>query len=207
MKSGSRDTVSRKRYDLIMFTGIIEATAAVKQAGGSTLTLARPAMFDDLKIGGSIAVSGVCLSVTAMDDASMGFDVIPTTLNKSKLGSLKAGDSVNLERALAANGRLDGHVVLGHCEGVGKVVSIKAEGKDRIITVSIPSGLEKLIVPHGSIAVDGVSLTIAETNGKTFSVALIPLTLEHTTLGTLKEGSAVNIESDVLGRYVVGRGI
>ncbi len=188
-----------------MFTGIIESTAVVKKAGGSSLTLARPAMFDDLKAGGSIAVSGVCLSVTAMDDASMSFDVIPTTLKKTTLGGLKAGDTVNLERALPANGRLDGHVVLGHCEGVGKVTSITADGNDRIITVSIPSGLEQFVVPHGSIAVDGVSLTVADTDGQTFSIALIPLTLEHTTLGGLKEGDGVNIESDVLGRYVVAR--
>lgn len=188
-----------------MFTGIIEAIGTVKETRGSSLVIASPPSFDDLKIGSSVAVSGVCLSVTKMDDAALTFDVIPTTLKKSKLGSLKAGDTVNLERALPANGRLDGHVVLGHCEGVAQVTSIISQGQDRVITFSIPAGLEQLIVPHGSIAVDGVSLTVADMDGKTFSIALIPHTLENTTLGGVSVGDAANIESDVLGRYVVNR--
>ncbi len=199
-----------------MFTGIIESIAKVHALTQSSLILERPAMFDDIRIGSSVAVSGVCLSVTAFDANTMTFDVIPTTLNKSTLGSLSVGDRVNLERALPANGRLDGHIVLGHCEGVGtvgatqpghRVPDIEKGNEHWLLTIDIPSDLAQFIVPHGSITIDGVSLTIAQTKENQCSVALIPHTVQNTTLDSLEVGNSVNIETDVIGRYVMSRGL
>ncbi len=180
-----------------MFTGIIETTATVVNTKGS-LTLTRPAMFDDLSIGMSICVSGVCLSITGFDAKTMTFDVIDTTRSKSTLGKLKKDDLVNLERALAANGRFDGHIVLGHCEGIGKVIKAGST-----LTIDIPAPLEPYVVPHGSITINGVSLTIAALRKTMVTVALIPLTMNDTNLGNLKAGDIVNIETDILGRYIL----
>lgn len=182
-----------------MFTGIIESTAKILQKTDSGLVLARPAIFDDLKIGCSIAVSGACLSVTAFDDASMSFDVVPTTFQKTKLGSLNVGDIVNLERAIPAHGRLEGHIVLGHCEGVAKVLSFEKG----ILTVSVPEYLTPYIVLHGSITLDGVALTVSNIQGMTVTVAIIPHTQANTTLGFLVPGVTVNVESDIVGKYIL----
>lgn len=182
-----------------MFTGIIEATAPILQIGGGTLVLSRPAMFDDLKIGCSIAVSGVCLSVTAFDGQSMSFDVVETTLKKTKLGSLKKGGTVNLERALRADGRLEGHIVLGHVEGVAEVTSVTDAG----FSVRVPDHLSNYVVHHGSVTIDGVALTIADLKGSELTVAVIPLTYRETTLGSLKKGDSVNLETDVVGKYIL----
>lgn len=182
-----------------MFTGIIEVTAKVLKLDANSLTLERPAIFDDIKIGSSIAVSGVCLSVIAFDDSSMSFDVVETTLRKTKLGSLKSGDSVNLERAMRADARFEGHIVTGHCESVGKILEIK----NNVLVFQIVKNLIKFIVQHGSIALDGVALTVAEISGDNVSVALIPHTLAHTTLGTSKAGDSLNIETDILGKYIL----
>lgn len=182
-----------------MFTGIIEATAKVKKIIKTGIVLERPTMFTDIKIGSSIAVSGVCLSVVAFDKTSMTFDVVPTTFSKTKLGSLKAGDSLNVERAMKADGRFEGHIVTGHCERVGEVVDFSRG----ILTILIPSSLKPFIVPHGSITIDGVSLTVASFTKNHVTVALIPHTLKHSTLGSLKKGDSVNIETDILGRYVL----
>jgi riboflavin synthase len=182
-----------------MFTGIIEATARVVQKENSSLILERPKIFDDLKVGCSIAVNGACLSVTKFDDTSMSFDVVPTTFQKTKLGALKKGDAVNLERALKADGRLEGHIVLGHCEGVGSVEKIE----NNTMTISVPEHVLKYVVHHGSITLDGVALTVAELKKDHVTVALIPHTLENTTLGLLKPKDYINIESDVLGKYIL----
>ncbi|MSR67679.1 DUF559 domain-containing protein [Candidatus Peribacteria bacterium] len=349
-----------------MFTGIIEATAKILSKGQNTLALERPKSFDDIKIGSSIAVSGVCLSVIAFDAKSISFDVVETTLKKTKLGSLSQGDVVNLERAMKADGRFEGHIVLGHCEGVGKVVSsslsgalspspspvpgagdaaektshvwkgvagltyppssvvanaramrkepTKAEkllwealrkhkikgyyfrrqrpigsciidfyceelhigievdggihdekeqrmydewrsehlalrgirlvrftndqimhhmsdviasielhckvplppegggvrgggtergGQNILLTISLPSSLRCFIVHYGSITIDGVALTVADCMEDRLSVALIPHTLEHSTLGVLQAGDSVNLETDILGKYIL----
>lgn len=183
-----------------MFTGIIEATATILQKTDSGLIIEHPAYFDDLKIGSSIAVSGVCLTVTAFDDRSMSFDVVPTTFQKSKLSGLKKGDRVNLERAMRADGRFEGHIVQGHCEGVGIVVDSRAP---TLLTISIPSPLLPLIVPHGSLTLDGVALTVASLEKNLVSVALIPHTLSSTTLGSLKNNDPVNIETDILSKYLL----
>lgn len=181
-----------------MFTGIIEATAKVLQIGSNKLTLERPKQFDDIKIGSSIAVSGTCLSVVSFDVSSMSFDVVETTLRKTKLGSLRNGDSVNLERAMKADGRFEGHIVTGHSEGVGKVMRVGAVLEIQMTTTLIP-----FIVLHGSITIDGVALTVAKFSGDRVTVALIPHTLEHSTLGTLNVGDAVNVETDILGKYIL----
>lgn len=182
-----------------MFTGIIEAVVPVLEAKKNVLVLPRPEHFDDIKVGSSIAVLGTCLSVTEFDDASMSFDVVETTLQKTKLGKLKTGDSVNLERALRADGRLEGHIVLGHVEGTGKVLSLK----NAMLTVSVPQHLLGYVVHHGSITIDGVALTVASLENDKVTVALIPHTLENTALGSLKAGDTVNLETDVVGKYIL----
>ncbi|MDA0238069.1 MAG: riboflavin synthase [Proteobacteria bacterium] len=182
-----------------MFTGIVEATAHIIDPDPRRFRIGRPASFDDIRIGSSIAVSGVCLSVTALDVDSMEFEVIPETLGQSKLGRLKRGDMVNLERAMKADARLDGHIVQGHVEGTGAISDMRHEGG--VLFIKLPKELIKNIVHKGSIAIDGVSLTVASIKGEEISVALIPLTLKETTLGLLKAGDAVNVETDVLLKY------
>lgn len=182
-----------------MFTGIIEATAEILAKTESTLTLARPASFDDIKHGCSIAVSGVCLSVTSFAAASMSFDVVRTTFRKTKLGSLKVGDSVNLERSMRAQDRFEGHVVTGHTEATGSIKQVTDEG----LVLCVPEVLLPYIVQHGSITIDGVALTVADITGDSLTVAIIPITKKETTLGSLKEGESVNVETDILGKYIL----
>lgn len=167
----------------------------------NTLLLFKPKTFSDLKIGMSICVSGACLSVTEYNDQILKFDVMEETWEKTKLGSLKQGDKVNLERALPVSGRFDGHIVQGHVEGVGEVIKMKNGKMQCEFTINIASGLAKYVVSKGSIAIDGVSLTVAELAGDCCRVALIPYTMENTTLGSLKAGERVNVETDILGRY------
>lgn len=185
-------------YTFTVFTGIIESTATVQQKSESNLIIDRPSIFDDIAIGSSIAVSGVCLSVAAFTSDSMTFDVVDETWQKSALGSLQQGDTVNVERALPANGRLDGHIVQGHIEGVGEYVSLQ----DNVLTVRLSPELIKLCVHKGSITLHGVSLTVASVTDDVITVALVPHTLENTNLGTLKTGDKINIETDILGRYL-----
>lgn len=218
-----------------MFTGIIEGVAGVKNRSEDGLILERPSDFDDIQIGSSICVSGACLSVIKFDEGSMRFDVHEETWNRTKLGSLKAGDKVNLERAMKADGRFEGHIVQGHVDGVGEVggagvvsngprprrgtlrfgifstrrAALRGYGSGKhtetpaspMLTFKYPSHLKNLIVEKGSMAVDGVSLTVCEVDEEKFSVALIPHTLEVTTLGQLKTGDKVNLEADILGKY------
>jgi riboflavin synthase len=185
-----------------MFTGIIEATAPILERSLSGLKIQRPALFDDTKIGSSICVSGVCLSVTDFDDESMTFDVVEETWERSNLGNLQEGSKVNLERALSVNGRFEGHIVQGHVEGVGRTSSVEHRTSNAFLTVALLEDMIKNCVQKGSIALDGVSLTIASIEGTSVTVALIPHTLEHSTLGLVQEGDSMNVETDVLGRYV-----
>lgn len=190
-----------------MFTGIVETTAKILDRSDSGLVLERPKTFDDIKIGSSIAISGTCLTVTSFDSPSMSFDVVPETWSRTKLGMLKTGNLVNLERALSANGRFEGHIVQGHIEGVATVASFEdvkegwAKG-GKILTVKLPKELLPFVVFKGSIALDGVSLTVAELKDDLCSIALIPHTLEITTLGSLKTGEFVNVETDILAKYL-----
>lgn len=193
-----------------MFSGIIRATghlAAVQTTpAGKRLTI-DPEGWDHLPgVGDSIAVSGCCLTVAAEPgpNGSLAFDAIPETLAKTILGGLAVGDRVNLETSVTAATAMDGHVVQGHVEGLGEVVGLVTEGDYRV-RIHAPAGLMPCIVPKGSVAIDGVSLTVAEVSPAEswFEVALIPTTLSLTTLGALKVGSRVNLETDVLARTVV----
>jgi riboflavin synthase len=179
-----------------VFTGIIEATGTILSVSDGTITVERPVLFHDITLGASINVSGVCLTIVDVEKNAMRFDIVQETIAKTTLGALKTGDRVNLERAMSAGSRLDGHVVQGHVEGVGEVIT-----SGPTLMIRLPDDLLPSIVPKGSIAIDGVSLTIAAVEDNTCSVALIPYTIEHTTLGSLRVGDRVNIETDILLRW------
>lgn len=186
-----------------MFTGIVETTAPILKKTDTSLILERPTHFTDLTVGCSIAVSGVCLSVVKFDEVSMYFNVVGETWARTNLGLKKEGDRVNVERALAANGRFEGHIVQGHVEGTAEVIELKNDGQWTMLAVRLPADLLSSVVFKGSIAIDGVSLTVAALAGDLCTIALIPHTLEITTLGSLKAGDTVNIETDILAKYVV----
>lgn len=186
-----------------MFTGIIEAIGTIKTKSGGRLVITRPASFKDLKLGSSVSISGVCLSVVMLTKNEMAFDVVPETFAKTKLGKLKEADGVNLERALEKGGRFDGHMVQGHVEDVGSVTAIKKEKSGVRMTINIPANLSAAVIPKGSITIDGVSLTVAAIKNNRCEIALIPHTLKHTTLGLLKKGDLVNLETDVIIRALL----
>ncbi len=190
-----------------MFTGIIEQTGEIVETrtvpGGRRLTVRAPGWTDDCPPGASVCVSGVCLTVTAHDDDRLAFDVIRETLDRSTLGRKLVGDRVNLERSLRIGDRLDGHFVQGHVDGRASVTAVHASAREHVMWFRPDEPLLPCLVPKGSVAVDGVSLTIAERKPDTFSVALIPTTLERTTLGDLRPGDAVNIETDILARTIL----
>lgn len=188
-----------------MFTGIIQNTAAVKHCtrfdGSMFLTIQKPAGWK-LKLGDSVAINGVCLTVRALKDNNFEAELMPETL---ALTSFKqtVPKMVNLERPLTLVSPLDGHLVLGHVDAVGKIVARETKGRMTIFTISYPAQYKKLIVSKGSVAVDGVSLTVAKTIANKFSVALVDYTLEHTVFGNKKVGDTVNIEFDIVGKYIV----
>ena len=194
-----------------MFTGIIAEQGKVllvERDGdtSATLRLHAPASTDGLALGGSIAVNGVCLTATAIDGTDFSVDVMGETLIRSTIGSLAAGDAVNLERCVPAGGRLDGHVVQGHVDGVGELLEREALGNWDRLRFGVPAGLARYIAEKGSIAVDGVSLTVtavspAPEQAPWFEVGLIPTTLAETGLGAKPIGSPVNLEVDVLAKY------
>lgn len=191
-----------------MFTGIIETTAEILERTGEGLVLARPKTFTNLEIGASICVSGTCLSIVGFDEEMMAFDIMPETWARTKLGTLHRGDKVNLERSMTADGRFEGHIVQGHIEGVAEVLqngddlggSSSQASQTWVLSVQVPRELMPAIIFKGSIAIDGVSLTVAELEDDICSVALIPHTLEMTTLKSLKPGDKVNIETDMFLR-------
>jgi riboflavin synthase len=184
-----------------MFTGIVEERGRVRSVGGP-LEVEATTVAADSSIGDSIAVNGVCLTVTNRDDGRLTFDLAEETLERSTLGTLAEGDPVNLERPVTLLSRLGGHLVQGHVDGVGIVEEIrKAEGGETM-RISIAPSLLSYVVEKGSIAVDGVSLTVASTENGTFSVALVPHTLAATTLGSVSVGDRVNLEVDILAKYV-----
>ena len=192
-----------------MFTGIVETLGRVgrlETAGdGRRLRVAVP---DDpgwrLGLGESVAVSGVCLTVVDAPAGELAFDLAEETLRVTTLGDLGVGDPVNLERPLRFDGRLGGHLVLGHVDGVGRVAAVRPEGEGARVDVEVPAGLRPLLIPKGSVTVDGVSLTVAALEAEAFAVALIPHTLAVTTLGRRRPGDPVNLEMDVIGKYVRG---
>lgn len=184
-----------------MFTGIVEERGLVREPG-TRMVVSAGTLAPTAAIGDSIAVNGVCLTVVSREGDRLSFDLSPETLSRSSLGRLHADDTVNLERPLAADGRFGGHIVQGHVDAVGTVLAVDPEGDGARVRVRIPADLGRYVVEKGSIAVDGVSLTVAETDGTSFAVALIPHTLERTTLGDAEVGDVVNLEVDVIAKYV-----
>jgi riboflavin synthase len=189
-----------------MFTGIIEeigVMVCVRQGpASSVLQIGAEKIFEDLRLGDSVAVNGVCLTASKIQGNSFFADVMSETLNRSALGMLKAGDPVNLERAMAANGRFGGHIVSGHIDGTGKILQVRREDNAVWYRVGAPSGIMKYIVEKGSIAIDGISLTVARTGQGDFSVSVIPHTAGHTILSRKGPQDTVNLENDIIGKYV-----
>ncbi len=188
-----------------MFTGIVEQIGSVldvaEKSDHRRLVLSGDGL-EELAIGASIAVNGVCLTAVEVTDGSVAVEVVPETLSRTNLGALTAGSRVNLERPMRADGRFDGHIVQGHVDSTGNVSSLEVTNEGTVMTVEAPAALMAFVVEKGSVTIDGVSLTVATIDGSSFSVALIPHTLEITTLGLRKPGDTVNLEADVLAKYV-----
>ncbi|MBU4388069.1 MAG: riboflavin synthase [Proteobacteria bacterium] len=189
-----------------MFTGIIEGLGTItkiRSSGqGKRLTIEADYPLDHTKIGDSIAVSGACLTAVMIDGKSFEVDMSPETLSKTTFGKAKIGDRVNLERALCLSDRIDGHLVSGHIDGIGSVKNIKTLGNAIIITFEVPESLSRYMIRKGSVAVDGISLTINNCDHGSFEVSIIPHTAKLTSMGFKKIGDHVNIETDMIGKYV-----
>ena len=189
-----------------MFTGIVEEMGTVRRLNQSPnrceLELSAAKVLEGTQIGDSIAVNGVCLTVIRMDKDHFTADVMPETLRRSNLGQLKTGSKVNLERAMAADGRFGGHIVAGHIDGTGTIRSMQPEGNAVLVTISAAPELLRYVVEKDSIAIDGISLTVAKVSHTDFTVSLIPHTGEETTLLKHRSGEIVNLETDIIGKYV-----
>jgi riboflavin synthase len=186
-----------------MFTGIVEERGVVREVRGSRLAVGCRTVTSDAEVGASVSVNGVCLTVVERSEGHLAFDVSEETLRRTSFARLSEGDPVNLERPLTLASRLGGHIVQGHVDGVGEVVEV-APGKDGAawVTIRSPKDLRRYLVDKGSVCVDGVSLTVAALDGDTFAVALIPHTLAATTLGSARPSDPVNLEVDVIAKYV-----
>jgi riboflavin synthase len=187
-----------------LFSGIVEAVGSIRAvaAAADAKRFSVTAPFADLALGESVCVSGVCLTVVAREAGSFEVDVSAETLRRSTLGKLGPGDRVNLERSLRLNDRLSGHLVFGHVDGIGKLLSVTPEGDSRLYHFEPPDSVARYLVEKGSVAVDGVSLTVFACRSRSFSVALIPHTAQVTTLGSLAPGEEVNLEGDMIAKYV-----
>ena len=189
-----------------MFTGIVEEMGNIvkveKGARSSRLVVSGKKIFDDLKLGDSVAVNGVCLTVTSYTSNTFHADVMNETLSRTNLGDLKSGSIVNLERAMIANGRFGGHIVSGHIDGLGVIKNVEKDDIAVWYTISADKKIMKYIIEKGSVAIDGISLTVAKVTDTTFSVSLIPHTAKETLLGHKKAGDTVNLENDVVGKYI-----
>ena len=189
-----------------MFTGIVEEKGKLLnkhlQGSSSFIKIGASKVLEGTRIGDSIAVNGVCLTVTAMDDSSFIADVMPETLRRTNLGDLYSMAEVNLERAMAADGRFGGHIVSGHIDGTGTVVSLVHEGNAVVVTIEAKPEILDLIIEKGSICIDGISLTVVAVTKDSFSVSVIPHTGSETTLLDKKRGDKVNLENDVIAKYV-----
>ena len=189
-----------------MFTGIIEEIGAIEavaaSADGRHFTISARRILEDLKPDDSVSVDGVCLTATEVSDSSFKATAVKETLSRTTLGDIRKGTKVNLERALRLNDRLGGHIVQGHVDGMGTVTSVHRRGTGYEVSIQLPSKLVKYALDKGSIAVNGISLTIAALRSDQVTVAVIPHTWEHTTLYAAKTGSKMNIETDFLGKYV-----
>lgn len=185
-----------------MFSGIVEETGAVTAVSASSLSIKADVVFGDLKPGDSIAVNGVCLTVTRIKGKIFDADVMPETIMRSTLGLLRSGDAVNLERALTLSGRLGGHLVEGHIDSTGIIDSIKRDGEAELVTVTASPEVMSFLVEKGFIAVDGLSLTVVGRTQKDFTISLVAFTRSHTTMGHRKVGDRVNLEVDIIAKYV-----
>ena len=192
-----------------MFTGLIEAIGRVERVEpvtggpGRSIRVATP-VAAELRPGDSVAVNGVCLTVTAADATGFGAEISPETLRVTTLGDAMPGRVVNLERPLRADARIGGHFVLGHVDGVGEVTAFAPDGACHVLEIDSPPAVARYFIPKGSVAVDGISLTLAAIAGRKFRVQVVPFTAAHTTLGGIRAGDRVNLEADVLGKYVAG---
>jgi riboflavin synthase len=185
-----------------MFTGIVSAVARVVDAGDVRIGIDHAGIARHLKRGGSVAVNGACLTVVKKQGPIFYADVVPETRKRTNLGALKKGDEVNLELPLTAAASLDGHLVQGHVDATAEIRSVRQAASGREVTIELPSRISRFVAEKGSIAVDGVSLTVAAIDKATFTVALIPHTLEATIARHYKRGSSVNLEADIIARYV-----
>lgn len=190
-----------------MFTGIIEDKGKVvriqKDIDSSQLTIVTPKIVSDAKLGDSIAVNGVCLTITNLTSEEMTVDVMPETVKATTIHTLKLGDIVNLERAMSANGRFGGHIVSGHVDGVGTIKSKRPVSNAVYIDIEVPKELIENCIPKGSITIDGTSLTLFQVTSNSVTISLIPHTYSETILGMKSVGDKVNIETDMLGKYVL----
>ncbi len=185
-----------------MFTGIVEEIGTVKMKKAGILELNATKVLEDVHLGDSIAVNGVCLTVTSFTSHSFCVDVMPETFRRTSLGILKPGSKVNLERAMAANGRFGGHIVAGHVDATGTISNVQAEDNAVWMTIETPRSLLKYIIEKGSITMDGVSLTVAAVSNHDFKVSLIPTTADETILLSKNVGDPINLEVDMIGKYV-----
>ncbi|WP_052890412.1 riboflavin synthase [Thermogemmatispora carboxidivorans] len=193
-----------------MFTGIVEEVGTVLATSATTLEIAIPATWSDVKLGDSIAVDGACLTVVARGEDWLRVELMPETLRRTRFAPLLMGEgsdqderAVNLERSLPVGGRFGGHIVQGHIEAVVPVLSVHPEGNSLLCAITLPAALRPFIIPKGFVALNGVSLTVVACQDDRFTVALIPYTRAHTNLGRLRPGSLLNLESDIVGRYLV----
>ncbi len=185
-----------------MFTGIVEEVGTVESAGPGRLAVSASKVVADLKVGDSICVNGACLTATSTTGARFTADVVPETLRRTNLGSLVSGDPVNLERSMAIGDRFGGHIVQGHIDATGEVASIEKEDDALLISVHAPASVMRYVVEKGFVAVDGTSLTVVNCGAQSFTVTIIPHTRDNTVFGSRKVGDRVNLESDIIAKYV-----
>jgi riboflavin synthase len=185
-----------------VFTGIVEEVGIVSKITNNGMTVKALRVLSDVKLGDSIAVNGTCLTAVSFSNSEFSVDLSPETMRRTSLSQLTEGSRVNLERALSASDRMGGHIVQGHVDATGRITSIKPDGDSIIFRVRVPKRLDKYIVEKGFVAVDGISLTVVKRGASSFTLAVIPYTLENTNLAVLSEGDQVNLEADILAKYV-----
>lgn len=185
-----------------MFTGIIEEVGAVTRRSGADIAVMATKVLEGLKLGDSIAIDGACMTVAALHEDGFVVQVSPESLERTTLKHLRVGHAVNLERSLSLGDRIGGHFVQGHVDGVGRIVDVRPQGEFSLWRFQAPAEVAKYLVPKGSVAVDGISLTVVDPAGDTFGVAVIPTTLRETTLGTKRAGDPVNMEADMFGKHI-----
>ena len=185
-----------------MFTGIVEEVGSVAKISDNALTVRASKIIEDMKLGDSIAVNGTCLTSVNFSSTEFSVDLSPETMRRTSLGQLSEGSSVNLERALLASDRMGGHIVQGHVDATGRVMSTKVDGGSIIFRIRVPKRINPYIVEKGFISVDGISLTVVKRGASSFTLAVIPYTLKNTNLASVSVGDRVNLEADILAKYV-----